>query len=53
MEKSKKEIIWTYYKGLHGWAVYNEKFKYISHYEETQVKAMMTCIRWNREGREF
>ena len=47
------ERIWSWYKGLYGYAVYNEKYKYISHYEETAIQAMRTCRQWNKEQREF
>ena len=49
----KTEKTWTYYKGLHGWAVFNNKYKYISHYEDTELEAFRTCNKWNREKREF
>ena len=52
--KGTRKLTWTYFKGLYGWAVFNEKYKYISHYEETEKEAFRTCYRWNFvEKREF
>lgn len=45
--------IWKYFKGLYGWAVYNNKYKYISHYESTEREALRTCLLWNSQHREF
>lgn len=52
-QEKNTEIIWTCYKGLYGWAVFNNKYKYISHYEETRAEAIKTCKEWNKEQREF
>ena len=51
----KNDKIWVYYKssaGL-GWAVFNNKYKYVSHYEENEIQAFRICAKWNREKREF
>ena len=51
----KKERIWSYYKsrvGL-GYAIYNNRYGYISHYEQSEREAFRLCMQWNREQREF
>lgn len=44
---------WTWFKGLYGWAVFNNYTKTISHYEETMIDAIRCCNQWNKEKREF
>lgn len=51
--KATNERIWTTFRGLYGWAVFNNKYKYISHYEETRLEALKTVKQWNAEKREF
>lgn len=53
-QKELENLLGIISKGLYGWAVFNEKYKYISHYEETEKEAFRTCYRWNFvEKREF
>ena len=49
----KRVRIWSYYKGLYGWAVFNNITKTISHYEETEREAFRICMQWNMEKKEF
>ena len=50
-----RERIWIYYKSPcgYGWAIFNNKYKYISHYEQTERDAFRLCMKWNREQKEF
>lgn len=47
--------IWTFYYSplFQKWAIFNTKYKTISHYEDTKTEAILTCHAWNKEKREF